>query len=84
MSLWFEADIRYNRDYESLHFVRNITSTCRHSVYLDGVATHEVGHIYGFRDVGQELLTMWGFLARCTERVATLGRGDWLGWSENY
>lgn len=79
-----EADVRYNRDDVSYRFARTITSSCGHSIHLDSTATHEVGHIYGFRHVSGNALTMYGPLTRCTTQKSTLGEGDWRGWNEEY
>lgn len=75
-----EADVRVNNDGTGFRFSRTITSSCGHTIHLDSTATHEVGHVYGLRDVpNDDLLTMWGATIRCSTNKATFGRGDWLG-----
>lgn len=84
--LVIEADVRFNSDAVNFRFSRTITSGCGHTIHLDSTATHEVGHIYGFRDLGSSnnLLTMYGVLVRCSTQKSTLGQGDWDGWDDNY
>lgn len=79
------ADVLVN-SFDS-NWVLTITSTCRHSRHLQSTMAHEVGHVYGLRDLYAQSgnsQTLYNSGGRCSEHRATLGYGDWLGFERKY
>ena len=62
-------------------------SSCSNAYILQGVATHEFGHVYGLGHVSQSghaNLTMSTAIYTCDASDETLGLGDMLGLEVHY
>jgi hypothetical protein len=86
-----EADVRF--DYASSSpstshaFTLDSGPTCSGKWDLEGVATHEFGHVYGFGHVSEATyprMTMSPDVAACEGQLKQLGRGDVLGLRSKY
>jgi hypothetical protein len=75
-----EADIKLNRSYFGWYITR--PSGCRSRWSIEGVATHEFGHVYGLGHVSENQhpsLTMSTLIRACQSSETTLGLGDVVG-----
>jgi hypothetical protein len=75
-----EADIKLNKSYYGWYI--NRPSGCRSRWSIEGVATHEFGHVYGLGHVsesGHATLTMSTMIRACQSSETTLGLGDVVG-----
>jgi hypothetical protein len=75
-----EADIKLNKAYYGWYV--NRPSGCRSRWSIEGVATHEFGHVFGLGHVSEGQhgsLTMSTIIMACQGSETTLGLGDVLG-----
>lgn len=80
------SDMRLNK--EDYQWVVNIGQNCSNKLHVESVATHERGHTFGIRHVGEQnhgWLTMSESInAFCATSESTLGKGDILGLRQRY
>ncbi len=64
----------------------HLPSTCTNKWDLEGIVTHEFGHVYGMAHTGSghANLTMQHAAKPCSTYARTLGLGDWLGMKKMY
>lgn len=77
-----EADVKLNDRGYRWFAAHTTPSGCTRSMSVEGVATHEFGHVFGLGHVSEGAhgnLTMSTATRPCTARDASLGRGDVLG-----
>jgi hypothetical protein len=75
-----EADIKLNKAYYRWYVSR--PSGCRSRWSIEGVASHEFGHVFGLGHVSEKYhgsLTMSTLITACQGSETTLGLGDVLG-----
>jgi hypothetical protein len=63
-----------------------LPSPCTDRWDLEGIVTHEFGHVYGLAHTGpgHDHLTMQHAAMPCSTYARTLGLGDWLGMKKMY
>ncbi|HEX5994783.1 MAG TPA: matrixin family metalloprotease [Jiangellales bacterium] len=80
-----EGDIEFNNG--SNRFFYYLPSGCSDRYELQGVATHEFGHIFGLGHVSEQYyprMTMSPIATACSYSDKSLGRGDWQGLRKRY
>lgn len=76
-----EADVRFNTTRYDFTPTGG-ADACRNKYDILSVATHEVGHVAGLKDLNDSAhayLTMYGSSFLCSTIARTLGMGDWHG-----
>lgn len=80
-----EADVRIDNQYRSFFYY--LPANCSNRYELQGVVTHEFGHVFGLGHVSEaqyKHMTMSTHSTPCSYRDKTLGRGDYNGLKKRY
>lgn len=74
-----EADIRLNSNKPWTYTPNDSVCTTYNRFDVEGVLTHEFGHIYGLQHVGERWATMYSVALSCFKDQRSLGIGDLNG-----
>lgn len=72
----YEADVRIATN---MNVYPRITNRCTNGFDLQGVATHEMGRVFGLATSSASAQTMYAYSPRCSKAWRTLGAGDVRG-----
>jgi hypothetical protein len=81
-----QADVRFNTADKDFTY-HPAASNCYYDYDVQGVLTHEFGHVLGFDDVedyAARYETMYGFIYSCRKLYRSLARGDVLAARQYY